>query len=134
MYATRVWDSVVLCLSMCVCVYLCVCEWDRGAHMHIGCNINKLVQVVGSDITFVYYCTHFYLRNIRQFIVWTARTHTQACTQTCVHAHIYLLFLSNTWNVHKSIQFKNKSYSDNNKHRGSAAPTDAQRELKWIEN
>ena len=34
--------------------------------------------------------------------------------------------------TYKSIQYKNKSYSDNNEQHGSAALTDAQHELKWV--
>ena len=33
-----------------------------------------------------------------------------------------------------SIQFKNMSHSGKYQHRGSAALTDAQRELKWVKN
>ena len=36
--------------------------------------------------------------------------------------------------TYKSIQYKNKSYSDNNEHHGSVALTDAQHEIKLIKN
>ena len=36
--------------------------------------------------------------------------------------------------TYKSIQYKNKSHSDNNEHRGSVALTDAQHEIKWAKN
>ena len=32
------------------------------------------------------------------------------------------------------MQYKNKSYSDNSEHHGSAALTDAQREIKCVKN
>ena len=32
------------------------------------------------------------------------------------------------------MHYKNKSYSDNNEHNGSAARTDAQHEIKWVKN
>ena len=36
--------------------------------------------------------------------------------------------------TYKSVQYKNKSYSDNNEHHGSVALTDAQHEIKWVKN
>ena len=36
--------------------------------------------------------------------------------------------------TYKIIQYKNKSYSDNNEHLGSVALTDAQHEIKWVKN
>ena len=36
--------------------------------------------------------------------------------------------------TYKSIQYKNKPYSNNNERRGSVALTDAQREIKWVKN
>ena len=36
--------------------------------------------------------------------------------------------------THKIIQYKNKSYSDNNEHHGSAAMTDSLHEIKLVKN
>ena len=36
--------------------------------------------------------------------------------------------------TYKIIQYKNKQYSDNNEHHGSAALTDDQHEMKWVKN
>ena len=36
--------------------------------------------------------------------------------------------------TYKNIQYKNKSYSDNNEHHGLVALTDAQHEIKLVKN
>ena len=46
----------------------------------------------------------------------------------------YIYFIRHMIYTYKSIQYKNKSHSDYNEHRGSAALTDAQHEIKWVKN
>ena len=51
----------------------------------------------------------------------------------CFYFICYLLY--QTYDIYiKSIQYKNKSYSNNNEHHGSVALTDAQHEIKWVKN
>ena len=47
---------------------------------------------------------------------------------------LFIYFIRYMTYTYKSIQFKNKSYSDNNEHHGSVALTDARHEIKWIKN
>ena len=60
--------------------------------------------------------------------------------KTYTHFHFIFIFLislnciRHITYTYKSIQYKNKPYSDNNEHHSSVAPTDAQHELKWVNN
>ena len=54
----------------------------------------------------------------------------------CSRIYIYIFFnlIRHVTYTYKNIHYKSKSYSDNNEHHGSVALTDAQHEIKWVNN
>ena len=48
--------------------------------------------------------------------------------------YLFIFILSDIWHKYKSMQYKNKSHSDKNKHSGSVVVRVARHEIKWVEN
>ena len=91
----------------------------------------------------LFHCTYLNWFSIICFWNWklkktvylkkTVRLQIVHCSFNIEHLFIYFI----RYDIHTQynrIQFKSKSYSFKNKHRGHVALTDAQSELKWVKN